>query len=258
MVTLPLVLLLFGGTIALFLESQRIVQRTSVTTQAGLDAANGQQYITDTARASINFALPPDTTAVNTNGMAFLAPDGNPNDYQTGGANSMNTAVEFILPALTNFHLLDRSGNAIAPIGYDRTVTQLSGGIAINPPPGDIICIYRGDVNGNASPNSGQYLWSVLCPAKLNYNYPANFKTQKLCKFILTKHADNSPATDAVQFIGRYTSGTDIPSAMPYELEFKLVCGDRTAIKGTQINEARDDGSVSALAGKCVLLRNHS
>lgn len=255
MVTLPLVVLLFGGTITLFIESQRLVQRTSVTTQAGQDAASGQQYIAGIARESIQFALPPDTTAANTNGMAFLAPDGNPNDYQTGG---INTAVEFLLPAPASFHLLDRNGNSVVLAGYDRTVTQLSGGIAVNPPPGDIVCIYRGDVHGSPAASSGQYLWSVRCPAGANYNYPANYETRKICKFILTKHADNNPATDAVQFIGRYTSGTDIPSAMPYELEFKLVCGDQTAIKGTQTNEARDDGSVSALSGKCALLRNHN
>ncbi len=255
MVALPLVVLLFGGTITLFLESQRLVQRTSVTTLAGQDAAAGQQYITGMARESIQFALPPDTASVNTNGMAFLAPDGNPNDYQTGG---INTAVEFLLPAPASFQLLDRNGHAIAPTGYDRTVTQISGGIAVNPPPGDIVCIYRGDASGNPSPSSGQYLWSVRCPAGANYNYPANYETRKICKFILTKHADNNPATDAVQFIGRYTSGTDIPSAMPYELEFKLVCGDQTAISKTQTNEAGDGSSVSALAGKCVLLRNHN
>ncbi len=261
MVTLPLVVLLFGGTITLFLESQRLVQRTSVTTQASQDAVVGQNYITDTARKSINFALPPDTATVNTNGMAFLAPDGNPNDYQTGG---INTAVEFMLPATATLNLLDRNGNAItpSPIEYNRTTIQINGGIAVNPPPGDIVCIYRGDASSNPSANSGQYLWSVFCPAGSDYNNPAYFVKQKLCKFILTKHADNSPATDAVQFIGRNTSfvsyGADIPSSMPYELEFKLVCGDQAAIKGTQTNEAGDGNSVSALVGKCVLLRNHN
>ena len=262
MVALPLVVLLFGGTMTLFIAAQRLVQRTSVTVQASQDAATGQQYIAGMAREAIQFALPPDTANVNTNGMAFLAPDGNPNDYQTGGPNSINTAVEFLLPARATFHLLDRNGNAIAPTGYDRTVTQLNGGIAVNPPPGDIVCIYRGDASGNASPNSGQYLWSVICLAGKDYTNPANYATQKRCKFILTKHADNSPATDAVQFIGRNTSfvsyGKDIPSAMPYELEFKLVCGDQTSINKTQTNEAGDGNSVSALVGKCAVLRNHN
>ena len=155
MVTLPLVVLLFGGTMTLFVASQRLVQRTSVTVQASQDAATGQQYIADTAREAIQFALPPDTAAVNTNGMAFLAPDGNPGDYQTGGTN---TAVELMMPEVVPLNLLDRNGNAIAPAGYDRTVPQLSGGVPINPPPGDIVCIYRGDVNSNPSPGSGQYL----------------------------------------------------------------------------------------------------
>ena len=258
MVTLPLVALLFGGTITLFVESQRLVQRTSVTTQASQDAATGQQYIAGMTREAIQFALPPDTATTNTNGMAFLPPDGNVNDYQTGGPNSINTAVELLMPAATGFHVLDRNGNSVAPTGYDRTIPQLSGGTPINPPPGDFVCIYRGDVNSTPSPGSGQYLWSVRCPAGANYYNPANYVTQKLCKLILTKHADGTPAADAVQFIGRYTPRTDIPSAMPYELEFKLVCGDQTSIKGTQTNEAGDDGSVSALAGKCALLRNHN
>ncbi len=262
MVALPLVVLLFGGTITLFLESQRIVQRTSVTTQASQDAANGQQYIAGLAREAIQFALPPDTANVNTNGMAFLAPDGNPNDYQTGG---INTAVEFMMPATTSFNVLDRNGNAYPtpPSGYDRTVTQISSGTPVNPPPGAIVCIYRGDGSGNPSPSSGQYLWSVTCLAGYSYTNPVNYHTQKLCKLILTKHADGTAATDAVQFIGRNTPSTgafvnDIPSAMAYELEFKLVCGDQTAIKGTQTNEAGDGSSVSALACKCIVLRNHN
>ena len=262
MVTLPLVVLLFGGTITLFLEAQRLVQRTSVTTQASQDAANGQQYITGMAREAIQFALPPDTASVNTNGMAFWAPDGNPNDYQTGG---INTAVELMMPAPASFNVLDRNGNTYSalPGGYDRTVTQISGGLPINPPPGDIVCIYRGDAGGNPSPSSGQYLWSVTCGATYNYNNPANYVTRKLCKLILTKHADGTAATDAVQFIGRNTPSTgtfvnDIPSAMLYELEFKLVCGDQTAIRGTQTNEAGDGSSVSALVGKCAVLRNHN
>lgn len=267
MVTLPLVLLLFGGTIALFLGSQRIVQRVSVTTQASQDAAVGQQYINSIARESIQFALPPDTAAANTNGMAFLAPDGNPNDYQTGG---INTAVEFLLPAAAKFkagnatvfgfNVLDRNGNVypVPPGGYDRTVTQISNGIPINPPPGDIVCIYRGDASSTPAPGNGQYLWSVRCPAPKDYNNPANYETRKVCKFILTKHADSNPATDAVQFIGRYTSHTDIPGSMPYELEFKLVCGDQTAINKTQTNEAGDGTSVSTLVSKCALLRNRN
>lgn len=268
MVTLPLVVLLFGGTITLFLESQRLVQRSSVTTQASQDAANGQNYITGTARESIQFALPPDTAAVNTNGMAFLAPDGHPNDYQTGGTNSINTAVEFMLPAaakfksgnttVLGFNVLDRNGNAYPapPTGYDRTVTQINGGIAVNPPPGDIVCIYRGDASSNPAPGNGQYLWSVLYPAGRDYTNPAYFVKQKLCKFILTKHADGNAATDAVQFVGKSTLNTDIPSTMPYELEFKLICGDQTSIGKNQTNEAGDGSSV--LSGKCILLRNHN
>ena len=267
MVTLPLVALLFGGTITLFTEAQRMVQRTSVSVQANQDAAVGLQAIVGTTREAIQFALPPDTTTVNTNGMAFLPPDGNVSDYQVNGHN---TAVELLLPAAASFksgstavpglNVLDRSGNAylVPPAGYDRTVTQVSAGTPVNPPPGAIVCIYRGDSSGNASPSSGQYLWSVRCPGGANYNYPANYVRQRLCRLILTKHADGSPATDAVQFIGRNTPGADIPASRPYELEFKLVCGDQTSINRTQTNEAGDGSSVSALVGKCALLRNHN
>ena len=45
---------------------------------------------------------------------------------------------------------------------------------------------------------------------------------------------------------------------MPYELEFKLVCGDQTAINGTQTNEASDGSSITSLSGKCALMRNHN
>lgn len=269
MVALPLVALLFGGTITLFTEAQRMVQRTSVSVQANQDSAVGLQYIIGTTREAIQFALPPDTASANTNGMAFVPFDGNVNNYKVNG---INTAVEMLMPgaassvkpaaqaATAGFSILDRSGNAVAPApgGFDRTLAQVSSGVLVSPLPGDLVCIYRGDAYANASPSSGQYLWSVRRPAG-TYTYDTTRDVrQKLCKLILTKHADGTAAADAVQFIGRNTPGTDIPASAPYELEFKLVCGDQTAINGTQTNEAGDGSSVSSLVGKCGLLRNHN
>ena len=267
MVALPLVMLLFGGTITLFLQSQRLVQRTSVAVQSSQDAGVGLQFINGTTREAIQFSLPPDTTTVNTNGLAFLPPDGNVNDYQNG---STNTAVELLLPAAATsqkatgqpatpgFDVLDRSGNPIAPTGYDRTQTEVSSGTPVSPLVGDILCIYRGDSSGNASPSAGQFLWAVRRPAGTSLYDPSHDTLQKLCRLVLTKHADGTPATDAVQFIGCKTSNSDIPASMPYELEFKLICGDQTAINGTQTNEASDGSSITSLAGKCALMRNHN
>ena len=266
MVALPLVALLFGGTITLFLESQRIVQRTGVTVQSSQDAGVGLRFISTTTREAIRFSLPPDTTSANTNGLAFLPPDGNLSDYQNG---SINTAVELLMPAAAasvkttgqaatpGFNVLDRSGNPIFPTGYDRTQTEVSGGIPVSPLVGDILCIYRGDALGNASPSAGQFLWAFRRPAGTNLYDASHDIRQKLCRLILTQHADGTPATDAVQFIGCHTSNTDIPSSMPYELEFKLICGDQTSINGTQTNEAGDGSSITALSGRCALLRNH-
>ena len=285
MVTLPLVVLLFGGTLTLFIASQRIVQRTSVAVQGSQDAATGLQFVVGTTREAIQFALPPDTSTANTNGMGFLAFDGHPADYQTGGPNNMNTAVELLMPGAASFKLLpngqpappnqpatpnqpanpgfdvlDRNGNTYPtpPGGYDRTAIGVSAGQIVSPLQGDLICIYRGDASGNPAAGSGQYLWSTRRPAGMATTDASQDIQQKICKLILTKHADGSPASDAVQFIGRYTPGTDIPSSMPYELEFKLICGDQTSINGTQTNEAGDGSSISALIGKCALLRNHN
>lgn len=271
MVALPLVALLFGGTITLFLESQRLVQRTGVTVQSSQDAGVGIQFITGTTREAIQFSLPPDTTTANTNGLAFLPPDGNVNDYQNvTQSGSINTAVEMLMPAAATsqkvtgqaatlgLNVLDRSGAPIVPSGYDRTQTEVSSGTPVNPLVGDILCIYRGDALGNAVPASGQFLWSLRRPAGTNLYDASHDIRQKLCRLILTKHADGTPATDAVQFIGNKTPKSDIPDSMPYELEFKLVCGDQTAINGTQTNEAGDGTSITSLSGKCALLRNHN
>ena len=267
MVALPLVALLLGGTMALFIGSQQMVQRTSVSVQSSQDAAVGIQFITGTTREAIQFSLPPDTTTANTNGMAFLPPDGNLSDYQNG---SINTAVELLLPAAATsrkvagqpatacLDVLDRNGNAIFPTGYDRTQTQVSSGIPVSPLAGDILCIYRSDAFGNPSPSSGQYLWALRRPAGTALSDPSNDTKQKLCRLILTQHADSTPATDAVQFVGSRTPGSDIPSSMPYELEYKLICGDQTSINGTQTNEAGDGSSITALSGKCALMRNHN
>ena len=264
MVTLPLVALLFGGTIALFIGSQRMVQRTSVSVQSSQDAAVGLQSITGTTREAIQFSLPPDTTAVNTNGLAFLPPDGNLADYQasTAGGGTVNTAVELLLPAAaSSLSLLDRGGAAISPPCYDRTRTEVSGGIPVDPLVGDILCIYRGDAAGNASPASGQFLWSVRRLAGTSLYDAAHDIRQKLCRLILTKHADGTPATEAVQFIGCHTPNSDIPGSMPYELEFKIICGDQTSIGGTQTSDAGDGttaNNITSLSGKCALMRNHN
>ncbi len=259
MVALPLVMLLFGGTIALFLQSQRLVQRTSVAVQSSQDAGVGLQSITGTTREAIQFSLPPDTNAANTNGLAFLPPDGNVNDYQNvTQSGSINTAVELLLPAMHGLNVLDRTGKAITPPGYDRTQAEVSGGTPVNPLVGDILCIYRGDASGNASPATGQFLWSLRRPHGMNLYDPSQDTLQKLCRLILTKHADGTPATDAVQFIGCHTPSSDIPSSMPYELEFKLICGDQTSINGAQTNEGSGAGSITSLSGKCALMRNHN
>lgn len=271
MVTLPLVMLLFGGTITLFLQSQRVVQRTSVAVQSSQDAGVGLQFITSTTREAIQFSLPPDTTTANTNGMAFLPPDGNLSDYQNvTQTGSINTAVELLLPAAATsqkatgqaatpgLDVLDRNGSPIFPAGYDRTQAEVSSGTPVSPLIGDILCIYRGDGLGNASPATGQFLWSLRRPAGTALSNPSNDVKQKLCRLILTAHADGTPATDAVQFVGCHTPNSDIPSSMPYELEYKLICGDQTAIKGTQTNEAGDGTSITSLTGKCALMRNHN
>ena len=271
MVALPLVMLLFGGTITLFLQSQRMVQRTSVAVQSSQDAGVGLQFITGTTREAIQFSLPPDTTTANTNGMAFLPPDGNVNDYQNVTQNgSINTAVELLLPAAATsqkatgqaatpgFDVLDQNGNPIAPPGYDRTQTEVSSGTPVSPLVGDILCIYRGDSAGNASPSAGQFLWSLRRPAGTSLYDASHDIRQKLCRLILTQHADGTPATDAVQFVGCHTPGSDISSSMPYELEFKLICGDQTSINGVQTSEGSGAGSITALSGKCALMRNHN
>ena len=272
MVALPLVALLFGGTITLFIESQRMVQRTGVSVQSSQDAGVGLQFISSTTREAIQFSLPPDTTTANTNGLTFLPPDGNVNDYETTGPNgsTANTAVEMLLPAAAasvkttgqaatpGLDVLDRNGSPIFPTAYDRTQAQVSSGMPNSPLPGDILCIYRGDAAGNASPATGQFLWSVRRPAGMNLYDGSQDIHQKLCRLVLTQHADGTPATDAVQFIGCLTPGSDIPSSMPYELEFKLVCGDQTSINGTQTNEAGDGTSITSLSGKCALMRNHN
>ena len=270
MVALPLVMLLFGGTMTLFLGAQQVVQRTGVSVQSSQDAGVGFQFIGSTTREAIQFSLPGDTTSANTNGMAFLPPDGNVNDYQNvTSTGTISTAVELLLPAAATspkatgqaatpcLNVLDRSGAAIMPPAYDRTQSQVSSGTPVSPLPGDIMCIYRGDAAGNASPAAGQFLWLVRRPAGTNLYDGSHDIHQKLCRLILTQHADGTAATDAVQFIGCKTPNSDIPISMPYELEYKLICGDRTSINGTQTNEAGDGSSITSLSGRCALMRNH-
>ena len=267
MVTLPLVMLLFGGTLALFTQAQRVVQRTGVAVQSSQDAAIGIQVISSTTREAIQFALPPDTSAVNTNGMAFLPPDGTLSHYQNGASN---TAVELLLPAAAasikatgqpatpGLSVLDKNGLAITPVAYDRTQTEVSGGNPVSPLRGDLVWIYRGDTLGTPSPSTGSCFWALTRPAGSLVGDASHDTRRRLCRLVLTAHPDGTAATDAVQFVGSRTPGSDIPGTMPYELEFKLVCGDRTLLRGGQSSEADSSGNVSTLSGKCALMRNHN
>ena len=240
MFALPLVALMMLGAMTLFIESQRLTQRAGVQIQGSQDASVGLQYVLSNAREALEFALPPDTTTTNTNGLAFTPPTGVVANYESG---TYNTAVEFEMPAATTYSVLGSSGTAVSGAsGYDRTT------------PGDLLWVYRGDASGNPAPTNGQYLWSRRRPAGAPSNGTQDV-SQKISRFLLTKHADNSDAVDAVQFVGKNTAGTDITSA--FEMEVKLVCGDLTAINGTQTNEASDGTSVNKLYGKCALMRNH-
>ena len=236
-----LISLVFLGTMQLFIESQRGVQRTGVQVQASQDAAVGLQYVLSNARESWRFALPAD------GGSSFLVPGGVISDYQSSAG--ANTALELVMPALVNYSLRDQSGSkfTLTPGGYDRTAQA----------GGDILWIYRGDapasgtfdpaVRGTPNANSGKYLWACRRPAAAADATQDRY--QVICKLILTKHSDGSAASDAVQF-GRPASGVSS------EIEVKIVSGDATSINGTQTNEETDGSSVDALYGKCALIRN--
>ncbi len=236
-----LISLVFLGTMQLFIESQRGVQRTGVQVQASQDAAIGLQYVLSNARESWRFALPAD------GGSSFLVPGGVISDYQS--STGANTALEMVMPALTNYALRDQAGSkfTLTPGGYDRTAQA----------GGDILWVYRGDapapgafnpaVRGNPNANSGKYLWACRRPA--GATDATQDRYQVICKLILTKRADGTAATDAVQF-GRPSSGVSS------EIEVKIVSGDATSINGTQTNEATDGSSVNAMYGKCALMRN--
>ncbi len=236
-----LISLVFLGTMQLFIESQRGVQRTGVQVQASQDAAAGMQFVLTNARESWRFALPADGAS------SFPVPGGTVSDYVS--STGANTALELILPATTEYVLRDSGGSkfTLSPGGFDRTA--LAGG--------DILWIYRGNapvpgpfnpaVRGIPNADRGQYLWACRRPAGTADATQDRF--QVICKLILTQHADSSAATDAVQF-------TRPASGASGEIEVKIVSGDLTSINGTQTNEATDGSSVNALYGKCALMRD--
>lgn len=251
--------LLLLGAMTLFIESQRATQRVSVQVQGSQDAGLGLQYVLGNAREAYQFALPSDPAPSDPSALTFAPPDGNVNNYiyayQVNGANmTINTAIELQLPAAATSVKVQGGAATVglnvlgsssvispAPPAYDRT-----GG-------GDLLWVYRGDALGNPVPATGQYLWSKRRPA--GATNAAQDVNRVICKFLLTKHADGTPAFDAVQFVDKYTTGTDITSSTR-EMELKIVSGDVTAINGTQTNEATNGASVNQLYGKCALMRN--
>lgn len=235
MVSMAIMSLIFLGTITLFTEAQRLTQRSSVGVQASQDATVGLQSILGSAREAYQFALPPDTGA---NGfLAFTPPVGSVADYQV---NSMNTGIEFQAPGAASITLKDRSGTAVTLAGtYDRTLG------------GDLLWYYRGDPSGDPNPRTGRFLW--MRRRKAGAVGTTFDETRAICKLILTKHADGTDATDAVQFIRPVHSGI----TEQWQVEVKLVSGAQTSINGTQTNEATDGSSVNRLYGKCAEMRNH-
>ena len=248
-----LMTLLLLGTMTLFTESSRATQRTTVAVQATQDGTYGLQYILSNTREALVFCLPQDTAAASVNGLAFTAPTGSVASYMSG---TTNEAIELEMPAAATskktengdtvatlgYDLLDANGQHVYPLGYDRTGTAM-----------DLVWIYRGDQGGQPNAVTGQFLWSRLRAA----GKPADGsrdKSQVICKLILTKHADGTDATDAVQFL-ELGASPDIQSQ--YEVDVKIVSGDMTSINKTQTNEATNGSSINQLFGKCALMRNH-
>jgi len=274
-IAVTLMAMIFIGTMTMYLSMARTTMRSQSEIYASAAAANALQYMIQQSREAYDFKLPLEYSI--TNGASAPAagaplplatyPDqfqgtasypcegpntANPtadSNYQAtytvnGSSVTINTAVVLFMPnaMADNISVMKSDGTSTytyTPAGgvdnymYDRTQNT----------PGKGVLYYRADAGGVPDPLHGQYLWMYSL-----WDNGATINKQLVQLFDTASAASAVP--NAVQF--------DRPTALPFQLEMKIVCGNYSPINGVQTNEDTNGADDTALTGKCVLMRDHA
>lgn len=223
MISLIMVTLILLCVMGMF-EAMGVATVSSTATEyAGADANEAMQHIISDAREAEEIGLPDDndTAFVPFNGYALT------NFETTYEGNNVDTGIELIAPAGgTSPTVYNASGASDTIPIYDRTTT------------GNPLYIYRSDSNGTPDPSAGTCLWLYGTDSGISVN-------QALITSVST-------APNAIEFARPILQGT----VQTYDIEIKLISGYYSPTYGSNTNESTNGKLVTALTGKCVLLRD--
>ncbi len=224
-----LTLLLFFGAITVYVAATRLTVSSQAACYAATDAANAVQRTVRDAEEANWIALPgeagwtsPGTAPVS----AFQAVD---------NGSILLTGVELVPPAAAAATVQNAGGGMlpVSPPPYNRSL----------PLPTSPLWIYRADSDGTPDASSGKCLW-------ITGTERGQAVSQALTGSL-------SPlAVNAVQF-SRPITATLPPSALPYQLQIKLVSAYYSSFAQPQTSELTTGTQEALVVGKCVLLRDH-
>lgn len=267
MVAMPLAVMIFLGTLAMYDLSTQLFARTTAQMYTSMDASNAIGHIIDETRQAQSYALASENT--------FSTPSGwtASQFYTTYNGETINTGIELdIPPALTPDEVGYQAGNpsTVSVITSAGSTVALPSLYYANGASTEQVIIYRGDppgANGIGAPDAnpsgcdttGTFLaWKAAqtsMQSKLG-TYLWEYNVQTGVDTVLCKSVAWSP--DAVQFIrptSNPSSNTGTPE--PFEVEVNVVSGYYSPISFITTNEESSGAEVSSLTGKCVYMRDH-
>lgn len=256
---LLLMSMIFIGTWTMYLSMAQTAMRTDSEVYASQAAANALQYMIMQTRESWDFLLPNETHTYGSSGGSSATFTGIPNytaaSYYTtnytynGTLQTINTGVELLMPVAGASQTFQGSNGASTLYNFGTAAGDVGSLYSIGGSvPGNALLFYRADTNGTPDPSQGQDLWMYsLWDNGATYN-------KKLVQLFDTSSAAQAVA-NAVQFDRPDLAGSN--TALPFELEMKIICGNYSPINGIQTNEATNGADATALTGKCVLMRDH-
>ena len=228
-----LTLLLFFGAMTVYVASARLTLATGAACYATTDAANAVQQTVRQAEEASWLALPGEPSWTSPGGASVAA-------FQaTSQGAVISTGVELVFPATAAASVQSSGGAAlpVTPIPYSRS---------LNPDGSDYLWIYRADKGGAPNPSSGAYLWM------------AGMRQGQSISQVMTGSLSPN-AVNAVQFSRPVTASSPV-TALPYQLQIKLVSAYYASVSQTQTSELTTQGtnpSDALTVGKCALLRDH-
>ena len=228
-VSTGLTLLLFFGAITVYVAATRLTVANGAACYAATDAANAAQHVVQDADEASWIALPGDS--------GWTSPGAAPaSAFQTAdNGSTVFTGVELVPPATAAVTVQNGGGGALAvsPPPYNRS-------LAYSPSP---LWVYRADSDGTPDAPAGKYLWIT-----------GTEQTQAVSRALTGSL--NPQAANAVQF-SRPVTASAPQSALPFQLQIKLVSTYYSSFAQTQTSELTTGTQEAQVVGKCVLLRDH-